>query len=459
MANPVVRCYGARLSLFQFDMGPNLSSPRRRSRLNLFVVFIVVGAALSVLPAAGLLILRVASDLTQRMEQVVNGGEEALPPLNLPEIGLWQGKERITILLLGIDQRPGENPDATRSDAMMLLTLDPLERTAGLLSIPRDLYVALPDRGQDRINAAHAYGGPQYAVRAVEYNFGIPIHHYVRVNFTALTSLIDLVGGIELYNDRDIYDASYPDEAYGYEPFALPAGWHVLDGRTALKYVRTRHGASDFERIRRQQQLVLALREKLHTTDAVTKVLPQMPQILQALSDAIQTDLSTIEIAQLILTARDIPDDRIARVVIDETAVQPWTTPQGGNVLIPVRERVRELRELFYNPLVAARPEAQPESPVPAAPIRISIQNGTLLTGLAAGTKAYLEGRGFVVDSIADAPQRYQRTVIVDYKGQPDLAQRLAAELGLPLTSVATVSDPGNPLDALIILGDDFQPR
>lgn len=439
-------------------MASNLSSPRRRRRLNWFAVFIVVGAALLVLPVVGLLALRVASDLTRRMEQVVNGGESALP-LDLPEIGVWQGKERITILLLGIDQRPGEDPDAARTDAIMLLTLDPLERTAGMLSIPRDLYVPLPDRGQDRINTAHVYGGPEYAMRAVEYNFGVPIHHYVRVNFTALTALIDLLGGVEVYNDRDIYDATYPDEAYGYEPFALPAGWHVLDGRTALKYARTRHGASDFERIRRQQQILLALREKLHTTDAATKVLPQIPQILQTLSGAIQTDLNTVEIAQLVLMAKDIPDDRIARVAIDETAVQPWTTPQGGSVLIPIRERVRELRELFYNPSATAQQSAQPEAPAPASPMRISIQNGTLLRGLAAGTKAYLEGRGFIVESIADAPQRYQRTVIVDYRGQPDLAQRLAAELGLPLTSVATVSDPNSPLDALVILGDDFQPK
>ena len=440
-------------------MRPNLSSSQRRSRLSPFAVFIVVGLALVVLPAAGLLALRIASDLTQRMEQVVNGGEATLPPLDLPGIGVWQGKERITVLLLGIDQRPGEDPGATRADAMMLLTLDPIARTAGMMSIPRDLYVPLPDRGQDRINAAHALGGPQYAMRAVEYNFSIPIQHYVRLNFTALMTLIDLVGGVEIYNDRDIYDATYPDEAYGYEPFSLPAGWHILDGRTALKYVRTRHGASDFERIRRQQQIVLALREKLRTTDAATKLLPQAPQILRTLSGAVETNLDTVEIAQLILMVKDIPDERIARVAIDETAVQPWTTPAGGSVLIPVRERVRELREQFYNPPVAAQGSASAQGFAPTGPARISIQNGTLRQGLAAGTKAYLEARGFIVDGIADAPQRYQRTVIVNYKGTPEQIKRLAAELGLPLTSVAAVPDPGNPLDALVILGDDFQPR
>ncbi len=407
-----------------------------------------------VLPTVGWLALRAANDLTQRMEQVVNGGAES-PPLDLSEIGVWQGQERITVLLLGIDQRPGEDPNSARADTLILLTLDPLERTAGILSIPRDLYVPLPDRGQDRINTAHVYGGPEYAMRAVEYNLGIPIHHYARVNFTALIALVDLLGGVEIYNDRDIYDATYPDDAYGYAPFTLPAGWHVLDGRTALKYARTRHGASDFDRMRRQQQIVLALREKLRTTDVATKVLPQIPQILQALSNAIQTDLNPVEIVQLALMAKDIPDDRIARVAIDETAAQPWTTPQGGSVLIPIRERVRELRERFYHPLASA----QTEAPASIGLMRVAIQNGTLRAGLAARTKAYLESRGVIVANIANAPVRYARTVIVDYRGKPDMAQRLATELGLTLTSVATISDPNSPLDALVILGDDFQPR
>ncbi|GIV84885.1 MAG: hypothetical protein KatS3mg052_1892 [Candidatus Roseilinea sp.] len=292
-------------------------------------------------------------------------------------------------------------------------------------------------------------------MRAVEYNLGVPIHHYARVNFTALIALVDLLGGVEIYNDRDIYDATYPDDAYGYAPFALPAGWHVLDGRTALKYARTRHGASDFDRMRRQQQIVLALRDKLRTTDAATNVLPRIPQILQALSSAVQTDLNTVEIVQLALMAKDIPDDRIARVAIDETAAQPWTTPQGGSVLIPIRERVRELRERFYNPPASA----QTEAPASIGFMRIAIQNGTLRAGLAARTKAYLESRGVIVENIANAPARYSRTVIVDYRGKPDMAQRLAAELGLTLTSVATISDPNSPIDALVILGDDFQPR
>lgn len=437
-------------------MNPRFNSSRKRRPVG-FLVLIVVGVALLVLPAVGFVALRVAGDLTQRLNLMASGNTSAtpLPPLSLPDIGLWQGKDRITVLLLGIDQRPGEDPNTTRTDTMMLLTLDPQSRSAGMMSIPRDLYVPLPDRGMDRINTAHVYGGPQYAMRAVEYNFGIPIQYYARVDFTTLTSLIDLVGGIEIYNDEDINDPTYPDNNYGFDPFVLSAGWHTLDGKTALKYARTRHGASDFSRIKRQQQVIMALRDKLRTTDAATKILPRIPQIMQTLGAAIDTNLSTIEIAQLALLAKDIPDERISRVAIDDKATQPYTTPTGGSVLIPIREQVRALREQFFNPPA----NTAASTALPPAVGRIAIQNGTQRQGLAASVKAFLEGKGHTIDSIADAAQSYPRTVIVEYHGNQRLAQEIAQQLGVPLTSIAQVADPNNPLDALVILGDDYQPK
>ena len=217
--------------------------------------------------------------------------------------------------------------------------------------------------------------------------------------------------------------------------------------------MRTRSGDSDFDRLRRQQQVVMALREALRRNEGLVALLPWLPQMLQTLGDAVQTNLGTLELAQLALLATEIPDERIAQLAIDETATQTRTTPQGGSVLIPLRERVRELRAQFYDP--------QPRAPEAAAGalLRVVIQNGTLRTGLAAGTKAYLEARGVVVLGIGDAPQRYARSTIVDYEGRPEQTKWLAAELGLPLTSIATAPNPTQAPDVLIILGDDFQPR
>ncbi|MGQ9902798.1 MAG: LCP family protein [Anaerolineae bacterium] len=435
-------------------------SERNRSRRGaspLLVVVIAVTLALVVLPAAAVLALNVAAHLTRQLNIVVSGSPQPAtmaPVLLLNDIHRWQGTERVNILLMGIDQRPDEDSESTRTDTLILLSIDPQSGTAGMMSIPRDLYVPLPNRGQDRINTAHVYGGPRLAMQTVEYNFGIPVHHFARVNFNALVKLVDLVGGIDIYVNQDINDQAFPDDNYGYDPFVISAGWHRMDGATALKYARTRHGSSDFERMRRQQQVIMALRDAVLSTDAVTKVLPNAPQILTMLQDSIRTDLSPLEIVQLAMLAKDIPQDKIARLVIDETSVQAWTTPQGGSVLIPIRDRLRELREKLYNP--------PPASPVDTAhatlePGRIVVHNGTQTQGLAATAKAWLESQGFTVVEVGNAVGDYPRTVIIDYKGRPAYTARLAASLGLPVSVVVAQPDAAQPLDALVILGDDFK--
>ncbi len=433
---------------------PNRS---RRRAGPLLMVVIAVALALIVLPAAAALALNVATHLTRRLNAAVNSNLQPptiAPVLPLNDVSRWQGVERVNILLMGIDQRPDQDPDTARTDTLILLTIDPQSATAGMMSIPRDLYVPLPNRGQDRINTAHVYGGPQFAMQTVEYNFGIPVHHFARVNFNALVRLVDLVGGIDIYVSQDINDQAFPNDSYGYDPFAISAGWHHMDGATALKYARTRHGSSDFERMRRQQQVIMALRDAMLSTDAITKVLPNAPQILTTLQDSIRTDLSPLEVVQLAMLAKDIPQDKIARVVIDETSVQAWTTPQGGSVLIPIRDRLRELREKLYNPPPPDLVDTVNATPEPG---RIAVYNGTQVQGLAATAKAYLESQGFTVAELGNAVGDYPRTVIIDYKGRPAYTARLAAALGLPVSIVVTQPDAAQPLDALVILGDDFQ--
>jgi hypothetical protein len=272
---------------------------------------------------------------------------------------------------------------------------------------------------------------------------------------------ITLLGGIEIYNDQEINDPTFPDANYGYEPFYLAAGFHTLDGKTALKYARTRHGSGDdYGRMRRQQQVIMALREKLVSTDAATKLLPNTPTLLRSLSNAIETDLSATQIVQLALYVKDnIPKERIVQAAIDERATQPWTTPEGASVLIPIRDKVRELREKLYNVPPSQVGGAEVVATVePTEPNtgRIAIQNGTQTVGLAGGAKVYLEGKGYVVDSIGDAPQVTARTIVVSYHRRAGFVQRLVSELGVPAEAVVDAYDPNNPLDAIVVLGDDY---
>ncbi len=277
------------------------------------------------------------------------------PPTDTPvpsptPLVAWQGAERLNILIMAIDQRPDGDPNKSNTDTMILCTLDPATQSAGMLSIPRDLYVTLTGHGEGRINTALALGGPEYAMREVGRVVGIPIQHYVRVNFNTLTSLIDLVGGVDVDVDADINDPTYPNMDYGYDPFVLSKGMQHLDGATALKYARTRHGSSDIVRMRRQQQLIMAMREQIMKPGSLAKITLNMPLVVDVLSRSIKSDLSLSEIIQLGLFAKDLPPERITRVVMDETVVQGYTTPTGGQVLLLIPNRIQKLSAKLLAP-------------------------------------------------------------------------------------------------------------
>ncbi|MBX7214145.1 MAG: LCP family protein [Thermoflexales bacterium] len=419
-------------------------------------MMIAIIAAAIVLPAVAFVAVTALRTIFSGPPPAGAPGATALPPgaLSLSQLSGWKGRERVNVLVMGIDQRPNEDANIARSDSMILLTLDPVAKTAGMLSIPRDLYVPLPGRNtQDRINVAHALGGPKYAMQTVEYNLGIPVQYYVRLNFSAVIKLIDLVGGIDVFNDEDINDLSYPDMNFGYDPFKLKAGWQHLDGATALKYARTRHGSSDFARMRRQQQVILALRDKASDPGTMTRLLPQAPQILQTLKDSLESNLTPLELAQLATLAREVPAEKISKVTIDESATQYWTTPQGASVLIPNRDKVRELRDQLYATSEVTVPQGTPEAG------KLVVQNGTQTKGLAANAQGLLQQKGFTVVRVENAVGDYKKTTIIDYHGRKAYIQQLAATLGVPLSAVVSKLEPSNPLDALVILGDDYVSR
>lgn len=430
--------------------------PKRKSEGTVLVI-VAVAIAVVVLPIVGYMAYSVLRSVADRFgigPAVASTGQD-VNGTPVAQIKPWQGTERLNVLLLGIDQRPNDKPETTRTDTMIVLTLDPASRSAGMLSIPRDLYVTLPGRGHDRINTAHVYGGPTLAMKTVEYNFGIPIQKYVRVNFNVVVTLVDLVGGIDVNVDEDINDPLYPNMNYGYDPFVISKGMHHMDGATALKYARTRHGSSDFYRMRRQQQIIMALRDRVLSTDALTKLLPNLPAVWQSLHQSISTDMSLSEILQLMLFAKDLPTSHITRVMVDEKSATNYVTPQGADVLIPVRSQILKLREELYAPPPTPTPVI---SPTPE-PLRISIENGTATKGLASATQAYLQSKGFKVVKIGDAAGIYARTTIIAYRSNDASIRQLTEALGLPMSIVKTSVDASSQIDALIILGADYQPR
>jgi polyisoprenyl-teichoic acid--peptidoglycan teichoic acid transferase len=276
-------------------------------------------------------------------------------PTLIPTTEPWEGTERINILLMGIDRRPGE-AFISRTDSMMLISIDPETNSASILSIPRDLYVLIPGHGRDRINTAFVYGsagnnpigGAALAMQTVEYNLGVRVNHYVLVDFSAVINGINALGGIDVYVPRDLNDPTYPDMDYGFDPLFIAAGWQHMDGALALKYARTRHVDNDFGRAQRQQQVILAAREKALGLGLATMI-SRAPVLYQQLEQGIRTDLSLDQIIRLTTTTSDIPSENIQSEVLDYEYVESYLTDAGAQVLVLVNDKASPLiQSLFY---------------------------------------------------------------------------------------------------------------
>lgn len=267
------------------------------------------------------------------------------------ELVPWDGNSRFTVLVVGLDRRPGETGLAFRTDTMMLVSIDPDAHSLGILSIPRDLYVEVPGYSElQRINTPMVLGelrqpgyGPQLMMQTVQYNLGIRVHDYVVADFKAFIALVDAIGGIDVNLTYNISDPIYPDMYYGYDPFYLQAGDHHLDGATALKFARTRHGSSDFQRAQRQQQVIFAIRDRVLNLQMLPQLIVQAPTLLNELSQDVSTGLTVDQMIHLALYLKDIPPENIHTGVIDESYTSGYTTSSGASVLVPDRARIGPL--------------------------------------------------------------------------------------------------------------------
>jgi LCP family protein required for cell wall assembly len=422
--------------------------------------------------------------------QLVNMPEFVAPPAQphmtiisgTPSINLlptaWNGKERVNLLLTGIDQREGEQEPAYRTDTMMVLTLDPVTLDAGILSIPRDLWVPIPGFENGRINTANfigdAYdypgGGTALAVKTVEQVLGIPIHFYARVNFTAFEDLVDRIGGIVVDVPYDIYDPEYPTSNYGTEVFTLTKGAQTLDGATALKFARTRHSLpnGDFDRAVNQQAVMKAIKERLKDPQVLLSLFASAPEIVANLSASVQTNLSLDQMQQLAVLALQVDTGGLKSAVLDQNYTELATTQTNPpqQVQVPIRSRIAELREEFF----AVKPDAAAETAGLAAgeaqswqaeQARIAVLNGTMTAGFAQRASEALIARGFQVVSTGNPPdERFdrERTEITDFTGKTLTTRALADALNVSGTAeVRRVVDPLAGQDIVVILGADVK--
>lgn len=393
--------------------------------------------------------------------------EEEVAAVEPADIQPWSGEGRVNFLLMGVDRRcEEEGPNHT--DSMMVVTVDPVSHSAAMLSLPRDLWVEIPDFGVDRINQAYYFGqvyevpggGPALAMETVEAFLGVPLHYFITVDFNAFVEVVDLIGGIVVNVPEAIDDPSYPDSCYGYDPFQIAAGQHRLDGTTALKYARTRATfGGDVDRATRQQQVLLAVRDQVAQVDRVPQLLVRAPQLWRTMQDNIRTNLTLEESLQLALLAQDIDRQNIRSAVLDYNYVYNETTPDGRQVLVPVRDKIRTLRDELFAPAAIPTPaiEALPELMAEEA-ARVAVYNGTARIGFAAETQLYLEQLDVNITEVGNADSAaYNTTQIIDYGSHPNTVRFLVQSMQIPPLNASNGSNPNGDYDVLVILGNDWQ--
>ncbi len=247
--------------------------------------------------------------------------------------------DAITVLLIGSDQRLYDTGPA-RADALMLAHIDPDQPRIALLSLTRDMMVDIPGYGYARVNAANVYGGPELTRQAVSRLVGLPVDHYVAINFAGFIEVVDTIGGVVVPVEKDIFQP-------GWDLF-FPAGPNQMDGLTALRYSRIRMPDSDYERVKRQQAVLLAIANRVREQNPLAG-LDSVARISSALRDDIQTDMTEERMLALGWALRDFPLEQVERYSVEGHMVATNVLPGDRYAQVPNEAFMAELRHLLIH--------------------------------------------------------------------------------------------------------------
>jgi LCP family protein required for cell wall assembly len=358
-----------------------------------------------------------------------------------PDLPEWTSRQRHNILLLGIDHREDEPIDGSRSDTVMVASYDPQSSSVVLVSFPRDLWVSIPGYYPQRLNVAHSAGGPEVVKRTIQANFGITIHNYARVNFRGFEKVVDELGGVIIDVERPIKDDEYPTEDYGVMRLFIPPGPQLMDGKMALMYARSRHSENDFGRSRRQQRVILAIRDRALALNMV----PKLPTLAAAASQAVSTDMGVLDMIRLGSSGSKIERDQIKSVVVDATCATPYKGPLGEDLLQPNRQCIQ-------GAIQRAFAEAAGQSG------KVEVLNGSPRDGVARRLADQLAGDGYDVTRVDVASHRdYAQTIVQVLGTNRRAAAAVADRLRIPQSSIQDAPDPDAGADVRVIVGRDRQ--
>jgi LCP family protein required for cell wall assembly len=376
----------------------------------------------------------------------------------------WDGVSRVNILVMGLDYRDWEAGEIPRSDTMILVTIDPLNKTLGMLTIPRDMWVNIPGFQYAKINTAYWLGevykmpggGPGLAMKTVEEFLGVPVQYYAQIDFSAFVDFIDHVGGVSVRVEEDIkVDPIGPGNTV-----MLYEGVQDLDGATALAFARARYTeGDDFDRSNRQLYLIKELRRTLLHRNKIPTLLAQAPVLYQDLQDGIHTNMSLGQAVQLAWLLYQVPDENIKQAAIGPKQVSEFTkSPDGLDIIIAHPDRIRLLRDEIFTTGGPVGPAmiGDLDELVKTEQARLIIQNGTGTAGLASRTSEYLRTLSMNVVEESNADRVYELTTLVITNGKPYTAKKLAEIMNIDTGYIQNRYDPDAGADIIIILGNDW---
>ncbi len=368
------------------------------------------------------------------------------------------------VLLLGSDAlSKGDADGSERTDSIIVISINREQGTASMLSIPRDLYLYIPGWQNSRINTAYARGnsvdypggGVQTLKDTIFYNFGIPIHYYAKIDFQGFEKIVDAVGGIEIVNGCKLEDWRLKapgldiEVEENYEMVLLEPGVHEMDGFTALWYARSRRTTSDFDRGRRQQQILQALFNK----GLDLNLIGQIPQLWAALQEMVETDMDLGKLLQLAATAPSVQENGVQHLYLTQGEIESTTIPEtGAQVQILIPEEARKTFERLYTIPAINRSSKNP--------IYVEIINRSGRPDMEAIAAENLKWFGFrpVIneESLSPVPGTtlaYHRT---NLKGSYNWL--VSWIFGLPAGSIALEPENQTPYQYTAVLGEDYRP-
>lgn len=354
-----------------------------------------------------------------RMKQLVLSSNRALK---------GAANDRVNIAIFGIGGAGHDGAQLT--DTILVMSIKPSTKQIALISLPRDTVVNIPKFGYRKINEVNALNeleeagsGPAAATAVLENFLGLEIPYYARVDFSGFADLIDALGGVDVFVDKSFADYEFPNSTYGLRTVSFNKGWQHFDGQTALDFARSRHGnnfeGSDFARARRQQKIVLAVRDKILTND--TFVHPaRILSLIRTLDNHVSTNLQINDLLEGVRLAKELDTNNLINTVFsDDTSSVLYADVSTGAFYLrpkdPTLQQIHWLTQNIFDEQVANGAktviDAAPLQPLPHYDAKIELQNGTWRPGFAAREKKRLERDDFIVSAVGNAALRPVTTV------------------------------------------------